>query len=129
MKIWHGFGSEHSSNLVMIGQFKTETDAKNTKEKLDRIIERLSGKIQFERSEDRFTEEEIEVLTSENVHYLTPKDLEQLVFEFDCSIDKNEIHITSEELEITVFVKLLVENGAKVEVFSAHNYPGTGLGR
>lgn len=129
MKIWHGFGSEHSSNLVMIGQFKTETDAKNTKEKLDRIIERLSGKIQFERLEDRFTEEEIEVLTSENVHYLTPKDLEQLVFEFDCSIDKNEIHITSEELEITVFVKLLVENGAKVEVFSAHNYPGTGLGR
>jgi hypothetical protein len=129
MKIWQGYGSEHSSNLVMIGHFKTAIDAKAAKEKFDRIVERLSGKIEFERTENRFSEVEIQELTRENIFLLTPNDIEQLVFEYDCSIDDNKICITSEELEITVFVKFLIENGARVEVYSAHYYPGSGLGR
>ena len=27
MKLWYGYGSEHSNNLVMIGQFKSVEDA------------------------------------------------------------------------------------------------------
>jgi hypothetical protein len=27
MKVWFGYGSEHSANLVMIGEFKTAEDA------------------------------------------------------------------------------------------------------
>lgn len=27
MKIWNGYGSEHSMNLVLIGKFKQEQDA------------------------------------------------------------------------------------------------------
>lgn len=129
MKFWKGFGSEHSSNLVMIGHFKSALEAEAAKDKFDRIVSRLSGKIEFERTENKFSDDEIQELTRENIFLLTPRDIEQLVFEYDCSIDDNKICITSEELEITVFVKFLIENGARVEVYSAHNYPGTGLGR
>ena len=42
MKIWTGYGSEHSANLVMLGKFKTPEDATNflaELEKLERLIQ------------------------------------------------------------------------------------------
>lgn len=38
MKIWNGYGSEHSMNLVLIGKFKQEQDA----EKVEKDIKTLS---------------------------------------------------------------------------------------
>ena len=38
MKIWNGYGSEHSMNLVLIGRFKRAQDA----EKVEKDIEKLS---------------------------------------------------------------------------------------
>ncbi len=129
MKIWKGFGSEHSSNLVMIGHFKTAQEAKAAKDKFDRIVSRLAEKIEFGRTENKFSDDEIQELIRENIYFFTPRDIEQLVFDYNCFLDDNKMCFTSEELEITVFVKYLVDNGAKVEVYSAHDYPDTGLGR
>uniref|UniRef100_UPI00261D4EEC DUF6375 family protein n=1 Tax=uncultured Halomonas sp. TaxID=173971 RepID=UPI00261D4EEC len=39
MKIWNGYGSEHSMNLVLIGRFKRAKDAEN----IEKNIDRLSG--------------------------------------------------------------------------------------
>jgi len=42
MKIWRGYGSEHSSNLVMIGRFKTVGDAEAAKRIIDRLAEQIT---------------------------------------------------------------------------------------
>lgn len=39
MKIWQGYGSEHSMNLVMIGHFKSPKDATHA-QKNDRTPDR-----------------------------------------------------------------------------------------
>jgi hypothetical protein len=42
MKIWKGYGSEHSMNLVMIGHFKEACDAREAKRLIDQLIERVA---------------------------------------------------------------------------------------
>jgi uncharacterized protein DUF6375 len=44
MKVWSGYGSEHSMNLVMIGSFKQASDAEDVKD----LIAQLSTLAQNE---------------------------------------------------------------------------------
>ena len=44
MKIWKGFGSEHSANMVLIGHFKdvqSATETKNWIEEFQELLKRL----------------------------------------------------------------------------------------
>ena len=50
MKIWHGYGSEHSMNLVMIGHFKSSEDAEKTQKLIDQLSEGLRDKIEIGKS-------------------------------------------------------------------------------
>lgn len=128
MKIWNGYGSEHSMNLVLIGRFKRVQDA----EKVEKDIGRLSAQaskddshsISFGEPEDqRFSDEMLSLLRSLKLNTLGPADLGQLVSEHHLSRKGDRITITTDEAEVSAFVKLFIEAGAKVEVFSAHDYP------
>ena len=39
MKIWNGYGSEHSMNLVLIGKFKQAQDANKVKSDIEKLGE------------------------------------------------------------------------------------------
>lgn len=128
MKIWNGYGSEHSMNLVLIGRFKRAQDA----EKIEKDIDRLSAQalkddshsIAFAEPEDqRFSDEMLLLLNTLNINTLGPTELGQLVSEHHLRREDNRITITTDEAEVSAFVKLFIEAGAKVEVFSAHDYP------
>ena len=128
MKIWNGYGSEHSMNLVLIGKFKQEQDA----EKVEKDIKTLSTQaekdecysIPFDEPENqRFSDEMLSLLYSLKLHTLGPTDLGQLVSDHHLDREGNRITITTDEAEVSAFVKLFVEAGAKVEIFSAHDYP------
>ena len=41
MKIWQGYGSDHSMNLVMIGHFKNPKDAEETQKLIEQLSEGL----------------------------------------------------------------------------------------
>jgi|GEM_PF-5355724 hypothetical protein len=43
VKIWKGFGSEHSSALVLIGKFKTLSDAKGAHKTLEDVIKKAES--------------------------------------------------------------------------------------
>ncbi|MCC7212451.1 MAG: hypothetical protein E3K40_11980 [Candidatus Brocadia sp.] len=62
MKIWYGYGSEHSMNLVMIGKFKNAEDAKKTKELIDQLTEGLNDKINVGKSQDRYHDNVMDLL-------------------------------------------------------------------
>ena len=128
MKIWNGYGSEHSMNLILIGKFKRAQDA----EKVVKDIEKLSAQasrddsqsIPFGELEDqKFSDDMLSLLRSLNLYILGPADLGQLVSDYHLNREGDQITVTTDEAEVSAFVKLFIEAGAKVEVFSAHDYP------
>ncbi|MHB9144880.1 MAG: DUF6375 family protein [Symbiobacteriia bacterium] len=134
MKIWCGYGSEHSMNLVMIGQFREERDAAAAKSILDRLSEQVnadveSHQMQIGKASDRFTDGMLDLLRDLNVNLLGPAELEQFGYDVDVEIRGNQVVVTTDEADVSVFLKVLIDKGGRVEVFSAHNYPDTGFGR
>ena len=128
MKIWNEYGSEHSMNLVLIGRFKREQDAKKVEMDIGKLSAQASKDDSFSIAWDaladqRFSDEMLALLRSLKLNTLGPADLGQLVSDHDLRRDGDRITVTTEEAEVSAFVKLFIEAGAKVEVFSAHDYP------
>jgi hypothetical protein len=134
MKIWFGYSSEHSSNLVMIGRFKEVGKATKAKEIIEKLIEQVradeqAGLIKLGERADRYTDDMLDVLQKVEVHSIAPAELEQFAYDLTIKVKNNELVLTTEEIDVSAFLKILLDNGARVEVYSAHNYPNTEHGR
>ncbi len=128
MKIWNGYGSEHSMNLVLIGKFKRAQDAEKVEKEIDKLSTQAakddSDSVPFARPENqKFSDDMLSLLWSLNVHSLAPSELGQLVSDYHLEREDGQITVTTDEADVSAFVKLFIEAGAKVEVFSAHDYP------
>jgi hypothetical protein len=131
MKIWQAHGSDHSANLVMIGEFKTEQDAERVYELINSISENASsdsaaGVIDYWTQNEQFSEETEKRLRDLQLHYVSPSDIADFAF-LDASIERRgkELRFRTDDVDIGGFVKLMVNNGAKVQIYSAHNHPET----
>lgn len=127
MKIWSGFGSEHSMNLVMIGRFQNVENAKDAKRLIDRLVkvmyeEQASGRLSVGEPNERYSEQVRAVVSEENC-YIDTRELEQFVFDVGVELKGSTIELKTDESDISAFLKVLLEKEAKVEVFSAHHYP------
>ena len=133
MKIWKGYGSEHSMNLVMIGHFKEARDAQKVKDLLDQLTGQVmqdteGGQID-KLPRNRFTDTMIEFLSKVKLHILSTAELEQLLYDIRVDVDSNRVVITTDEVDVSTFLKVLLNKGARVEVYSAHEYSNTRYGR
>ncbi|MBL8874078.1 MAG: hypothetical protein JNK90_30165 [Planctomycetaceae bacterium] len=129
MKVWYGFGSDHSANLVMIGEFKTEQDAERVYELISTISDSASsdsasGVFDWGAQNEQFSEETEKRLRELKIYYMSPSDIADFAF-LNTSIEKagKQLQFRTDDVEIVGFVKLMVKNGAKVQVFSAYDYP------
>lgn len=134
MKIWYGYGSEHSMNLVMIGRFKDAAGAAKAKEVIDRLTEQVNadvqdGLVEIGEPPKRFSNDMLELLQKLNVHVLSPAELEQFAYDVRVKIEGSQIVLTTDEVDVSAFLKVLIDKGARVEVYSAHDYPDAGYGR
>lgn len=134
MKIWYGYGSEHSMNLVMIGRFKDAEDAVKAQEIIERLTDQVNADVQaglitIGDQVERFTDGMLDLLRKTNVHILGPAELEQFAYEVTVRVQDNRVVVTTEEAEVSAFLKVLLDQGARVEVYSAHEYPDTEYGR
>jgi hypothetical protein len=123
MKIWNSYGSEHSMKLVMIGKFKTADDAEKVKKSIDLFTKELADKIEIGSPRVRYDRKTLDLLDRVNCHILSPSELEQFLYDVESRVDKDKVIITTDESDISAFMKLMIQNGAKIEVFSAHDYP------
>jgi len=128
MKIWQAYGSEHSMNLVLIGRFKTERDAETTKTLIERVSQQAAKEDLFDSARalpenQRFSNAMRSVLESTSLFMLSPADLEQFAFDHSLEVNGERIVIRTEEADVSAFIKILIDRGAKVEVFSAHDHP------
>lgn len=133
MKIWYQHGSEHSANLVMIGHFKNVDEATKAKEIIDALTNRVAedqsnGTLIVGSPSDRYGDEMLDLLMRFNVS-IGPQEVEQFAYEVGIEVKGNDLVLTTEEFDISAFLKVMVLKGARIEVYSAHDYPDTDHGR
>jgi small ligand-binding sensory domain FIST len=127
-KVWYGYGSEHSSNLVMIGRFKSAEKAAKVKETLDSLAKQqaedghASSALTGDQS-DEFTDDMLNLLREASIHSIAPHELEQLNYAVNVAAKGTEVVVTTDEIEVSAFLKILIATGAKVEVYSLHDHP------
>lgn len=131
MKIWNGYGSEHSMNLVMIGQFESIESAEKAKELIENITEQLFDQVDcgIDKRPTRFSDEVMEILREKNLYLFGPEELEQFRYDHSLAVNGDKLVFKTEEGDISVFLKLLLHQGAKVQIYSAHDYPDEEYGR
>lgn len=129
MKVWYSYGSEHSMNLVMIGSFKQVADAEQAKRLVDELAEQVRKEpmrsYEDDPNEARFSKKMLDFLRNTNLYSIAPAELEQFHYDVHVEQNANTLVLTTDESEVSAFLKLLIEKGAKVEVYSAHDYPDT----
>jgi hypothetical protein len=134
MKIWYGYGSEHSMNLVMIGHFRDAKSAAEAKDLIEKLTEHVlaeaaAGTLDIGRHQDRFSDKLRDLLDETKIYTMGPSELEQLGYDARVKLEDDRIAITTDEADVSAFLKLLIDRGARVEVYSAHEYPDTAYGR
>lgn len=128
MKIWFGYGTEHSANLVMVGHFTSEEDSKAAARIFERIEEQVNADIQADRlvigeHEERFTDEMLGLLGELDIYSLGPSEVEQFGYEYHIEQSGNTLILRTDELEVSAFLKLMIDRHAKIEVYSAQDFP------
>ena len=126
MKIWKGFGSEHSANMVLIGHFKDVQSATETKkliEEFQEVVEasRDAGEFDVGQPPEYYPEKVLHFVSEHNFHP-TPKDLEDVLYDYTMDQSECDIKIHTEEQAFQFFINAMIRKGAKIEVFSAHDY-------
>ena len=134
MKVWYGFGSEHSANLVMIGKFKDSQDASDAMRMIDEITEQVNadvdvGQIEVGELTERYTETMLGLMRRLNIYVISPNELEQFAYDVRVNVNNDEIIVRTDEADVSAFLKLMIQKGARVQVYSAHDYPESERGR
>jgi len=129
MQLWNGYGSEHSMNLVMIGHFTAVEDARKAKAVIDALTVRAQEEGDDAMEARRFSDATLDVFRQLNFWSLAPQELAQFAMDATVKHDGAQIILTTEEVDVSAFLKVLVDKGARVEVYSAHVHPDLGHGR
>jgi Family of unknown function (DUF6375) len=134
MKIWYQYGSEHSANLVMIGHFENAADATKAKE----IIDTLANQVRAEESSgtrsaghpsERYDNAMLDLLGKLNIMSIGPRELEQFLYDVSVKVESDKVIVTTEEIDVSAFLKVMFHQGARIEVYSAHDHPDSEHGR
>ncbi len=132
MKVWFGYGSEHSMNLILIGRFESVAMAESAVER----IEALRGLAETEisepswgPSEERITDQFRQAMWDMEIYDMARAEVEGFIYEYQIDRYGTELQIRTDETEIQGFLKVLLKFGAKVEVFSLHQWNKDGTSR
>ena len=107
----------------MIGKFKDAGAAERAKEIIDELMEFISKTDESERQSDRYTDDAFELLRRVQIYSVGPSELEQFIYDVSVDLKDDQIVITTDEIEVSAFLKLMIDKGARVDVYSRHDYP------
>jgi Family of unknown function (DUF6375) len=119
-------------DLVLIGTFETASAAEAAEERM-KALKTLSEaewrdndwRGAFERMPDAILDELIKL----NLPTMGRYDIDNYAFEHSLERSGSTVRITTEESEIQGFLKVLLQLGARVEVFSRHEWNEDGTPR
>ena len=128
MKVWVGFGSEHSANLRMIGHFETPERAESAKRQLEELCDLVVEHYDYDRFHENpmawyLNEKLVENLQALGLYNFSPEDLESLSADHTVRREGDELRISTDESTVSGFLRFLIDSPARVEVYSAHHFP------
>lgn len=127
MKVWTGYGSEHSARLVMLGKFKTAEDASDflgEVEKLEQLVQAEDGDAKVLL---RFPKKILDMIFSGEIRFCSdfePKDLNDFCMELQWKQQQDDTTILEFRSDVTGWaglIKMLLNAGARIEIFDEHN--------
>jgi hypothetical protein len=132
MKVWHGYGTEHSMNLKLIGHFASAEEAKAAVETIAALTataeaEQEAGRLEYGEPPRMFSDALLAVLSELRMHSFAYADIEQFLYDTDVKTDGPDVVIQTDEIDVIAFIRVLLARGAKLEMFSMHEH-GTGAG-
>lgn len=126
MKIWIGYGSEHSANLVIIGKFESDNDAEAALNLLNEATaiaraDEAGGVLSPGEVTKTFSPAIMDLYqcTELSLNYGDP---EELLYDYQAKRESNKVVITTDETDINAFIKVLLHHAAKIEIYSAHSH-------
>lgn len=123
MKMWISHGTEHSANLRMVGVFRDASSAEAATDCIEELVKYVSGKSEDFDKVDRYSQELMDLLQKFKMYILAPSELDQFRYDVSCERHENTVNVSTDELDISAYLKVLIHNGARVEIYSAHDYP------
>lgn len=132
MRIWNGYGSEHSMDLVLIGRFQTVTGAKAAEERMEALKALAEDKWSdddWRSPDERMPRELGQALAEMNLYDMGRYDVD--IFALDHSVTRTAetVRIWTDESDVQGFLKVLLHYGARVEVFSHHEWDENAITR
>lgn len=115
-------------NLVLIGKFKQAKDAEDVADLIKKLGEQVTKDNAYAIAhappqDQRFSDGMMALIRQFQLYALAPEELGQFNFEHSVAQHGDTIKISTDEADVSAFIKLFVESGARVEVYSAHHYP------
>jgi Family of unknown function (DUF6375) len=132
MRIWHSYGSEHSMDLVLVGTFETISGAEAAIERMEALkplAEAEWSDNDWRRQDERMPPSLADELRKLKLYDMGRSDVD--IYGLDHSIERHgsTVRVRTEESEVQGFLKVLIHLGARVEVFSRHNWNEDGTPR
>ena len=128
MKLWNGYGSEHSANMVLIGTFESADKAEEAVKLLEEVTEiaradEAAGRLVAGQVPKDFSDGIMDLYrrTQLNLNYGDP---EELLYDYDATREADKVVITTDELLLSAFIKVMLHGGAKIELYSRHEHNG-----
>lgn len=127
MKIWTSYSSEHSSRIRIIGRFKTKDELESFKDSFEQMKQLVADNLDecFNES-DKFPIQILDQLGHDMIDHsgtIAAHDLLDFANEMSTEFEDKTVVIKSNESNWAGVIKMLVEAGAKIEMFSEHAYP------
>lgn len=119
-------------DLVLIGKFETVTSAEAAVERME-ILKRLAeaewADDDWRRPDERMPDAIAEELRRLNLYEMGRTDVDIYAFEHSVTRTGATVRVWTEESEVQGFLKVLLNLGARVEVFSRHDWNEDGSPR
>lgn len=132
MRIWHSYGSEHSMDLVLVGTFETVSGAETAIERMEALKALADAEWSdddWRRPDERMPDSLTNELIKLKLYEMGRSDVDIYAYEHSIKRNGSIIRIRTEESEVQGFLKVLLHLGARVEVFSRHNWNEDGTPR
>jgi hypothetical protein len=118
----------------MIGHFADVMEATKAKEIIDELTRQVeadqdAGAIVLGSPSERYSNEMLSLLGRLNIASIGSRELEQFLYDVRVEVEGSKLILTTEEIDISAFLKVMFDEGARIEVYSAHNHPDTEYGR
>ena len=132
MRIWYSYGSEHSMDLVLVGTFETVAGAEAAVEKMEAL--RTLAESEWSDDDWRWRDERMpgslmDALLELKLYDMGRSDVDIYALEHTVERRGETVRVQTEESEVQGFLKVLIHLGARVEVFSRHNWNEDGTPR